>query len=212
MGRRGCLGRLFWLPMALLGGQRSRPALPQRGLDPAEREALQAARQAAAAISQRLLATGRDVDPMVLDQVGGSAQALGDAVDRMGQQLAEARDWLSRNDPDRLNRELTELELTDGAGVGARATAMRLLRDKARFRRSHVDQIIVDLFARDCVLSDVRALQRVPVYNTVQSLRQPWTLGAANSARAGGAGRNAGANELMPHTTCLLYTSPSPRD
>lgn len=133
MARAGCLGRLFWLPAALLGlGTTPRAAIPQQGLDPAEREALLEARRAAAEIIQRLHAVGRDVDPQVLDQVGGAAAALGEAVDEMGVQLAETRRWLTRHDPDRLNRELTELELTDGPGVAARAAAMKQLRARAR--------------------------------------------------------------------------------
>ncbi|MFT4975958.1 MAG: hypothetical protein ACI8S6_001853 [Myxococcota bacterium] len=132
MARTGCLGRLFWLPAALLGGGRSRPALPDRGLDPTERDALLDARRAADAITQRLHAAGRDVDPSALDQIGGSAAALGEAVDRMGLQLAETRAWLSRHDPERLNRELTALELTDGPGTAARMNTMKRLREQAR--------------------------------------------------------------------------------
>ena len=132
MARSGCLGRLFWLPAALFGGTRPRAAIPQQGLDAAERDALMSARRAADGITKRLLAAGRDVAPQVLDQVGGSAQALGEAVDQMGLQLAETRRWLARHAPDQLHRQLTELELTDGPGTAARLTTMKQLRAQAK--------------------------------------------------------------------------------
>ena len=132
MSRTGCLGRLFWLPAALLGAGRKPAALPQRGLTPAERDALLGARRTAESITKRLLAAGRSVSPLVLDQIGGSTSGLAEAIDQMGLQLAETRAWLARNDPDQLNRQLTELELESGPGVADRARTMRLLREKAR--------------------------------------------------------------------------------
>ena len=180
MSRTGCLGRLFWLPAALLGGGRQRAALPQRGLTPAEREALLGARRTAESISKRLLAAGRSVSPLVLDQIGGSTSGLAEAIDQMGLQLAETRAWIARNDPDQLNRQLTELELESGPGVADRARTMRLLREKSR-KASQIRAELPAMSARMIAMS--AELGGLDARLTLDSLREDTEKTTAAAAR-----------------------------
>ncbi|MEL6346037.1 MAG: hypothetical protein AAFV53_23200 [Myxococcota bacterium] len=135
--RSGCFG-LLALPFQLLlgggsGNRARRPAqIPTTGLTAEEMDAVRGARDAADRTWQRLHAPGQEIDPNVLDQVGGTIDQLAESVERMAHRLADARAWSSRHDPAAIQRELTDLEMDDGPGLAARLETMKVLRERAR--------------------------------------------------------------------------------
>lgn len=134
--RPGCLGSLLSIPLRLLNLDRGRRLLTQRaappvGLQAAEKDALTRARQAAAQCRSVLHGAGA-IDASVLDQVSGSVDALLDQIDALAQRIAAARQWLSVHDPERISRQLVELEVSPSGSVVDQMKSLRALKEQSR--------------------------------------------------------------------------------
>ena len=138
MAKRGITGRLFGLGKAKAKrAARGLPDLPGRRLEPGERDALRRARGAAERCLEALHAPGVS-SVQVLELVGGEVRALAEAVERLGERLAQARAWLRANDPQGLERQLAEDELEPLGGASAlreRLAARRAVKERAEQAR-----------------------------------------------------------------------------
>ena len=169
--RRGCLGGLLAIPLRLLSlgrGQRriaQHTPIPQ-GLNPAEKSALSRAQLAAGQCRAVLHGAGA-IDPAVLDQVGGSVDALMAQIHALAQRLASARRWLLANNPERISQALVTLEIEDTGSVVDRLKSITALKEQARHAHA-VQAGLPDLAAK--LTAAAHRLEALSARLTVQQL------------------------------------------
>ncbi|MEZ4241467.1 MAG: hypothetical protein R3F59_36020 [Myxococcota bacterium] len=139
---RGCL--LSFLPGASqprLGA--GLPKLAVGEVHPADRAALgraQRAAEGAHAAFQR-----PDVPDIAVADLAEQLSKLLDVVHRLARELKAARGFLSRNDPDRIAKERTDLELRRLGASAAEILALRSATEALDARARLVDQVRGDL-------------------------------------------------------------------
>jgi hypothetical protein len=139
---RGCLLSLLPLGSApRLGG--GLPRLQASAVHPADRPALvraQSAAEGAHGAFQR-----PDVPDVAVADLADQLGKLLDVVHRLARELKAARDFLVRNDPDRLAKERTDLELRRLGASASEILALRSATEALDARARLVEQVRGDL-------------------------------------------------------------------
>lgn len=138
---RGCL--LSLLPLGAPRLASGLPRLEASAVHPSDRAALlraQAAAEAAHRAFQR-----PDVPDLAVADLAEQLSKLLDVVHRLARELAAARGFLVRNDPDRLAKERTDLEMRRLGASAAEILALRSASEALAARSRLVDQVRGDL-------------------------------------------------------------------